>query len=130
MGNKNLLCNICGSYAQFSQALEFTGVTCCSQQMQELEAILEFNEKHTPQVSVKGSRVTVRVGAVDHPMEEDHSIMYIELVQSDKAQRIYLNLQCHPVASFILDTLMPFEVYAFCNIHGLYKTSAEVPPRR
>ena len=36
-------------------------------------------EKHVPVVTVDGDKVTVAVGSVEHPMQEEHFITFIAL---------------------------------------------------
>ncbi|MCL1897076.1 MAG: desulfoferrodoxin, partial [Clostridiales bacterium] len=70
-----------------------------------------------------GNHVTVSVGAVPHPMAEDH---YIRFVVIAHGSRVY----CHrfspgdePSARFsVKDNTVPITAYEYCNLHGLWKT--------
>ena len=73
-------------------------------------------EKHLPVVEQNGLRVTVRVGSIFHPMDQEHSIGWVCLVP--------LTPDCEPVASFTLEEGdAPAAAYAYCNLHGLWKKS-------
>ena len=79
-------------------------------------------EKHVPEVSVEGNLVKVKVGSVEHPMTEAHSILWIELVtNNNEVLRKYLEPTDRPVAEFKTDAT---EVYAreYCNLHGLWRS--------
>ena len=78
-------------------------------------------EKHVPAVSRKGTTLTVAVGAVSHPMEEKHYIEWIALVTDSMMDIRYLQPGQEPTATFTLQG--PGEVYAYCNLHGLWKTA-------
>ena len=58
-------------------------VVCCGEPMNKLEAntVDAAREKHVPVVNVDGSKVSVRVGSVEHPMMDEH---YIELIIKHK----------------------------------------------
>ena len=120
--NRFYICEKCGNIVEMVNA---SGVTphCCGQKMSVLEAgVVEASrEKHIPEVEVLDGRVNVVVGSVLHPMAEEHSILWIELVSDKGVQRKYLNPGEAPAVSFLLKDEKPIEVYAFCNIHGLWK---------
>lgn len=98
---------------------------CCGQPMQALTANTSdgAQEKHVPQVRVDGCDVTVDVGSVPHPMSEEHSINWIYLLTQKGGQRKNLPFDGKPVAVFRLtDDDKPIAAYAYCNLHGLWKT--------
>lgn len=100
-------------------------VMCCGQKMTKLEPGTSDGaaEKHVPVFSVDGNTVSVTVGSVDHPMLEAHYIEWIALETAKGAQRKTLNPGDVPKAEFRLtddDTLIA--VYAYCNLHGLWKS--------
>ena len=102
-----------------------SGVTphCCGQKMSVLEAgVVEASrEKHVPEVEVLEGRVNVVVGSVLHPMSEEHSILWVELESDKGVQRKHLNPGEIPSVSFLLKDEKPVAVYAYCNLHGLWK---------
>ena len=76
-------------------------------------------EKHVPVVEKIAGGYRVTVGEVEHPMTEEHSIQWIELItNNNEVLRKYLNPSDRPVAEFKTDAT---EVYAreYCNLHGL-----------
>ena len=64
-------------------------VVCCGEEMQELRpgTVDASVEKHVPLVEKDGSRVTVSVGAAEHPMIPEHFIQWILLETSEGIQR-------------------------------------------
>lgn len=80
-------------------------------------------EKHVPAVTVDGAKITVTVGSVEHPMTEAHYIQFICLETSAGFCVRKLTPEDKPEAFFCLDkTQTPVAVYAYCNLHGLWKT--------
>jgi len=102
-----------------------SGVTpmCCGGRMEILVANTTdaATEKHVPVISRDGSRVTVGVGAMAHPMTEEHLIQWIILVQGSATERVILTSGDAPEAVFMTgDANAPVRVYAYCNLHGLW----------
>ena len=97
-------------------------VICCGEKMEKLipNTVEASGEKHLPVVRVEGNAVTVNVGAVDHPMSEEHLIEWVQLKTDKGAQRKFLNPGEAPVVRFELKDEKPLEVYAYCNLHGLW----------
>ena len=120
--SKFYICEKCGNLVE---KIEDSGVpmVCCGQKMSHIEAgVVEASrEKHIPVVSVEGDRVKVVVGSVEHPMSAEHSILWIELKSDKGVQRRNLAVGQPPVAEFVLVDEKPLEVYAYCNLHGLWK---------
>ncbi len=115
-------CKHCGN---FLGLINNAGVPiiCCGEEMIELvanttEASLE---KHIPVVEVMGDTVKVAVGSVLHPMLQEHNIEFIYLQTKNGGQRKSLEIGQNPVASFKLIDDEPLEVFAYCNLHGLWK---------
>lgn len=78
-------------------------------------------EKHVPVIEKIEGGYRVNIGAVPHPMEEKHYIVWIEL-RTDNGQtlRQYLRPGDAPTATF-LTTAQALGAREFCNIHGLWK---------
>ena len=121
---KFYICEHCGNIVE---KIHDAGVpvVCCGQNMTELvpgtvEASLE---KHVPAVRVEGNVVKVEVGSVAHPMAEEHYIPWVYLQTSVGGQRKDLVPGAAPVVDFALvEGEKPVAVYAYCNLHGLWKT--------
>lgn len=96
---------------------------CCGQKMTKLEAgVVEASkEKHIPEVKVDGNIVNVNVGAIEHPMTEEHLINWVYLQTENGGQRKSLKAGDKPTVSFALVDEKPVAVYAYCNLHGLWK---------
>lgn len=80
-------------------------------------------EKHLPVVEVKEGRVTVRVGSVEHPMVPEHWIQWIWLETDKGGHKRELQPGQKPEAVFLLEGEKPVAAYAYCNLHGLWKTA-------
>ncbi|MBQ8747132.1 MAG: desulfoferrodoxin [Clostridia bacterium] len=97
---------------------------CCGQNMKMLEpgVVEASHEKHIPVVTVEGNTVKVEIGSVAHPMTEEHSIEWVYLQTCRGGQRKTLKPGDAPVVTFALADETPCAVYAYCNLHGLWKT--------
>lgn len=100
-------------------------ICCDNKPMRELapNSTNAAEEKHVPKVTVDGSCVTVDVGSVKHPMEDAHSIRWVNIVTNEGSQHKCLKAGTEPVVKFALcpDEKLE-EVYAYCNVHGLWMT--------
>lgn len=98
---------------------------CCGDTMEELipNTVEAATEKHIPAVSVNGRLVHAQVGSVVHPMTEEHHIEFIYLQTENGGQRRCLKVGSAPDAMFAVLEDKPLEVYAYCNIHGLWKVA-------
>ena len=81
-------------------------------------------EKHVPCVELVGKNVKISVGEVTHPMSEEHLIKAIYVVtEKGTVYRKYLNAGDEPVFEIENIDSNRFDVYAYCNLHGLWKNS-------
>lgn len=119
-------CEICG---QIISVVEDTGVpvVCCGQEMSLIEPCSSdgAHEKHVPVYEVKDGTVHVTVGELPHPMTDQHYIKWILLKTRQGCQRKELAPGDAPEISFAIcleDEVE--EVYAYCNIHSLWKVTA------
>ena len=115
-------CGVCGNIVE----LIHSGggkLVCCDQEMNLLEEKSqdEGNEKHLPVIENTDSGIKVKVGTVEHPMEEDHFIQWIEVITKDKAYREFLNPGNPPEAEFCIKQDDIIAVRELCNKHGLWK---------
>ena len=97
---------------------------CCGEEMKELVANTTDAavEKHVPVYTVEGNKVEVVVGSVEHPMTEEHLIEWILLETEQGNQRKVLKANQAPKICFrICDADSVKGVYAYCNLHGLWK---------
>ena len=97
---------------------------CCGKPMKVLEpgTTEAAVEKHLPVATLTGTVLKVEVGEVEHPRTEEHHIAFITVVYEDGSYAMKeLAPTEKPEATFI-SGLKPVSVYAFCNLHGLWKT--------
>ena len=79
-------------------------------------------EKHVPVVTKKCKQVKVDVGSVAHPMTVEHLIEWVAIETEQGYQVKYLSADSAPVCNFSLaDGDQLVAVYAYCNLHGLWK---------
>ena len=123
MAQKFYICAHCGNIIAYVKN-SGVPVMCCGEKMQEIvpgttDASLE---KHVPVYTVEGNKVLVKVGAVTHPMQEEHYIQWISLQTKQGNQRKVLKPTDAPEACFCLCDGDEVEaVYEYCNLHGLWK---------
>ena len=106
--------------------IQSSGVTpvCCGNKMTELIAgtVEASREKHIPVYEVKDGKVLVNVGSIDHPMVEEHFIEWVVVETSNGVLRRNLKAGEAPKVEFALlqdETVQA--VYAYCNLHGLWR---------
>lgn len=123
MSNKFYVCGHCGNLIEMVNDAKVP-VMCCGKKMTKLESgtVDASHEKHVPVVSVDENTVTVDVGSVEHPMAEEHSILWVSLQTDKGSYRRDLEVGKAPTATFTLHDEKPVAVYAYCNLHGLWKT--------
>lgn len=85
--------------------------------------LIALEEKHMPVVKREGDALTVCIGRVLHPMSREHSILWVEVKTKNGIQRVNLKKGDDPIAIFRLTDSGPVSVYAYCNLHGLWKVS-------
>jgi superoxide reductase len=98
---------------------------CCGEEMELLKpnTVDAAVEKHVPVVTRENNVVTVSVGSTPHPMVPEHYIEFI-ILQSARGFRIaYLKPGDEPSVDF-MDDEPASAVYAYCNLHGLWKTES------
>ena len=120
---KFYVCETCGNFVGM---VKESGVPmmCCGQKMKELVPGTSDGavEKHVPVYTVEGNKVTVTVGSVEHPMQEAHFIEWIAVETAKGGQRKVLKPGEKPCVEFALtDDDSVVAVYAYCNLHGLWK---------
>ena len=116
-------CKHCG---QIVAIVKKTGapLICCGEEMEEIIpcTVDASHEKHIPVYKVEGDLVTVNVGSIEHPMIDAHYIEWVAIQTTSGNQRKLLKPNDKPTVEFkILDTDKVIAVYAYCNLHGLWK---------
>ena len=115
-------CSICGNIVE---ALH-TGageLVCCGQPMDLKEEKNEDEglERHLPVIEKTENGVLVKIGSVAHPMEEEHYIEWIEIIDNGRSCRKFLKVGDAPEAEF-KTTSENIQARAYCNVHGLWRS--------
>ena len=99
-------------------------IICCGEPMSELipGSVDASLEKHVPVATVSGNIVTVSIGSVAHPMTEEHYIQWVYLQTTAGGQRKCFSPGEDPTVTFALTEGEPVAAFAYCNLHGLWKT--------
>ena len=121
--HKFFICTHCGNMLGLIES-KGPPVVCCGENMKELlpNTVEASVEKHLPAVTVSGDVIHVQIGSAPHPMEEGHHITFVYVETAHGGQRKCLNVGAVPAASFCFADDKPVAVYAYCNLHGLWKT--------
>lgn len=123
MEQKFYICKHCGNIIAKVKDVGVP-VKCCGETMQEIipGSVDAATEKHVPLYTVEGNLVKVNVGSVDHPMLENHFIEWVSLQTKQGNQRKTLKPGDAPSVCFSICEGDEVEaVYAYCNLHGLWK---------
>lgn len=114
-------CKKCGNIIELIE--DGKGVlTCCGEAMEELipNTVDAAAEKHVPYTVIEEDDVLyVKVGEVDHPMTDEHYITWVAAVYDDSVLKY--NFKPGEVPEAVFDYEEGMEVYAYCNLHGLWK---------
>jgi len=115
-------CKLCKNLIEMLQP-GAGGVVCCGQPMILLKAnsFDAANEKHVPVIEDKGDSIHVTVGSVEHPMTDEHYIVFIECLTENRVYRKELKPGQKPSACFPVRKDDVLEVREFCNLHMLWK---------
>lgn len=99
-------------------------LVCCGEKMEELvpNTVDAAKEKHVPVVTVDGNKITVEIGSVAHPMVDEHYIQWVYIQTENGGQRKCLSPGEEPKAVFVLEDDKAIAAFAYCNLHGLWKT--------
>ncbi len=121
---KFYICKHCGNLVGMIQSAGVP-MLCCGEKMEELKAnsVDASAEKHVPVVTAENNVLHVAVGSAAHPMTQEHSIQWIYVQTERGGQRKNLKPGEEPAATFALCEDRAIAVYAYCNLHGLWKTA-------
>ncbi len=123
MEQKFYICEHCGNIIAMVKN-KGVPVMCCGQKMKEIvpNTTDAAQEKHVPVFKIEGNKVLVDVGSVAHPMIDAHYIEWVSIQTNFGNQRKALNPNDAPHVEFaLLDGEKIEAVYAYCNLHGLWK---------
>ena len=122
--NEIYKCAICGNVVEVVHAAGGT-LVCCGKPMTLLteNTTDASHEKHVPFLVSTPEGVLVRVGSAEHPMLPEHFIEWIELETEEGTMRHHLQPGDKPEVTFALGGDKPVSVFAYCNLHGLWRTA-------
>lgn len=115
-------CSVCGNVVEVVHQ-GAPSLVCCNKPMEKIDAKVEDTgkEKHLPVIETSANGILIKVGSVEHPMEEKHSIRFIEVLTKDQVLRAELVPGQKPAAEFSINPEEVVEVREYCNLHGLWK---------
>ena len=119
--NQVYKCGVCGNIVTVLHVS--TGeLVCCGQPMNLLIENTEdaATEKRVPVIEKTDSGILVKVGEVEHPMEDAHYIEWIEVIADNRRYIKYLSPGDEPQAEFNIQA-EDIIVREYCNLHGLWK---------
>lgn len=116
--NEVYKCEVCGNIVEVVHAGP-AALTCCNQKMTLMteNTVDAAVEKHVPVIEVGADKITVKVGSVAHPMQDDHYIEWIELIADGKVYRQNLQPGDAPEATFPV-IAQAVTAREYCNLHG------------
>ena len=111
-------CQHCGNIIEVMHG-GGANIVCCGEnmQLQTENTVDAAKEKHVPVIEKGDGTITVKVGAVAHPMDEKHYIEWIELIADGKVYRQFLELGQAPEATFCV-TAENVTAREYCTLHG------------
>lgn len=121
-------CKTCG---QVIAKMKDTGVDtiCCGEAMEKLEPKTKeegLTEKHLPEHVIFDNKCAVFVGEIAHPSTKEHYIEWIAIKTNLGNQLKCLKPGDAPKAIFCLDDNEKVEeIYAYCNLHSLWRTKVD-----
>jgi superoxide reductase len=123
MKQRFFICKHCGNMAGLIKD-EGVPMVCCGDEMTELvpNTVEASAEKHLPVTAISGDSLSVKIGSAPHPMEEAHHIAFVYVETERGGQRKRLKAGEPPALTFCFSGDKPVAVFAYCNVHGLWKT--------
>lgn len=119
------VCAACGNVVEVTDA-GAGELVCCGEPMalQDAKTADSATEKHVPVAEAISGGTKVKVGSVPHPMEADHQICWIEIINGDYINRKYLKPGDAPEAEFFVEVKPGMVLREYCNVHGLWEYKA------
>ena len=110
-------CNICGNIIEVLH-IGKGDLVCCGVPMVLVEEQKEGEHegKHLP-VLIEDDMFIIKIGKIEHPMEEEHYIEWIEAFSDKTSCKKFLSPGDKPEAEF---DFKPDKVRMYCNVHGLW----------
>ena len=121
--NEVYKCELCGNIVEIMHGGP-GALVCCNEKMVKLteNTVDAAVEKHVPVIEIGADSITVKVGSVAHPMQDEHYIEWNELLADGKVYRQNLQPGEEPQATF---PVIAQQVTAreYCNLHGHWSAS-------
>ncbi len=120
--NEIYLCEKCGNLVEVLDGGPGK-MSCCDIEMALMEEKTSDKglEKHVPVIEEKDGGALVKVGDVPHPMEDEHYIMMVEILDGDDSCKKFLEPGQDPEAFFDCADAKKVSAREYCNIHGLWR---------
>ena len=119
-------CQHCGNMVGLIES-KGAPLVCCGDKMTELvpNTVEASKEKHLPVIKVSGNSINVEIGTIAHPMADEHHITFVYIETERGGQRKCLKVGEIPSLKFCFTEDKLIAVYAYCNLHGLWKTEVK-----
>ena len=114
-------CMACGNIVEVLEGGDGE-LVCCGEPMKHFveNTVDAAKEKHVPVIEKVDDGYKVKVGAVAHPMTDDHYIAWVELLVDGKSYTQFLAPGGQPEATFAVDGGQ-VTAREYCTLHGLWK---------
>ena len=115
-------CNVCNKIVEVIDD-SAGSLVCCKEPAQQLIANTTNAsfEKHVPVITKEDGKIVVTIGAEQHPMSCEHYIEWVCIVFDNRVNRFIFKPNDKPQAIFCAKNALDVTVYAYCNLHGLWK---------
>jgi superoxide reductase len=120
-------CSVCGNVVELIHEGGGT-LVCCGKPMELLvpNTVEASLEKHIPVINYSDNKLEIRVGDIIHPFTEEHYISFIVIEYDNKILKLKLDKTKEPIANIDFNYQGNINVYAYCNLHGLWTTSKNI----
>lgn len=117
-------CEICGNIVEVLNQAPGT-LVCCGKPMTLKDESTKdgVGEKHVPVVTKKDTGIYVKISEVEHPMLQEHHIMWVEVLTEKEVLRVNLKPGDKPEAFINVDYDKIIQVREYCNLHGLWSVN-------
>ena len=115
-------CSKCGNVVEVLSS-GIGELVCCEIPMILLKenTVDASHEKHVPVIEKIDDKYKICVGSEAHPMEEEHYIVWIELLADNISYKQFLHPHDIPEASFNIEATQ-VTARAYCNKHGVWRS--------
>ena len=93
-----------------------------SQKPANIPDIIQSQKKNKEDNKIEDGAININIGSVNHPMADEHYIEWVYVETENGGQRKNLKPGEEPNVTFSLGDDKAVAVYAYCNLHGLWKT--------